>query len=598
MDGMRLLDAAVQFCWRATEDGFGYELQYARREDFSDARSVVMQNLHPADKYAHLPESFLSSGRWFWRVRTMTKEGIFGRWSPLRSFTTVTTFKTNDRELTISAEHPLFLFFSGDEIVENWASLPEQLKPYVVFRVERHATEELIPLCELAEQHQIPLVIQLAGPHDVYSGKYARIPLSDVEYIFQRFSTVKGVQIVEQSCQGGLKQPRVTQYLMGMMRLAAAYGKVAVWADGHWHGNNIWIDAELHETLYRTMVECGEYIIPMWKMNCGWMPYAVQGAVFGMWVGGAVANWGVEPESWYWYEAGFRELNVQYGFKEGDRGLCPSTFWGQMILMGLSAGAAVYCIEPPNAIWSAPGEVAETAQRVIFPLLSRIIEWHLIPAKEQVQETIRIAYVASEADAPWREDGGTLRTVYEGTYGLDHPFEMIPTTGRYGWIPVVSPHTTEEEMKRYAALIHADSFQTAEDVRACFDREYDPVGEGNAWASRVGNLSMVTNPHENRDVTEAFVLPLDGSFLRLEGEVAVNEYLIVRQEAQGRLRIHLNGRSDREMPLRLSVRDAGAPQIEATPEDALQATYYDEEAKCVMWTVSFAQGAVDLIVHG
>ena len=108
---------------------------------------------------------------------------------------------------------------------------------------------------------------------------------------------------------------------------------------------------------------------------------------------------------------------------------------------------------------------------------------------------------------------------------------------------------------------------------------------------------MVTDHHENRDVMGTFALPLDGAFLRFEGEVAVNGYLIVQQEAQGTLRMHLNGRSDREMSLRLFMCDA-APRIEIAPEDTLQMTHYDEKTKCAMLTVSFAKGAVDIIVYG
>ncbi|MFH1006253.1 MAG: hypothetical protein V1800_01960 [Candidatus Latescibacterota bacterium] len=595
-DGISTLDKAVQFCWTSIEKGFGYELQIARKGDFSDAESVVMQNLEPATKRTHLPEKPLSSGDWFWRVRGMDGEGIFGNWSPVRSFTTRSASQQMPPERTISADHPLFILFCGDEIVENWESVPEHLKPHVVFRVEQHTTEELLPVCELAQEHNIPLLIQLAGPHDVYSGKYARIPLSDVELIYQRFPTVKGVQIVEQSCQGGLKQPRVIRYLMGMMHLAAAYGKVAVWADGHWHGNNIWIDASLHEELYRTMCACREYIIPMWKMNCGWTPYGVQGATFGMWAGGAVANWGIEPESWFWFEAGFRELDKQVDFKNGAVDGCPAPFWGQMILMGLSSGAAAYCIEPPNAMWSAPGVIAPKAREVVFPLLSRMIEWRLIPTREEILERTPIAYITGQADSPFREDGGTLRTLYQGTYGLDHPFEMIPATGRYGWIPLLSPHTSPEELARYAALIHANSFQTPEAARAYFDGMVPAKSEGTACAIFAGKVQVITNHHENRDIQESFCIPLNGPFLRLEGELAVNGYVIIQQQESGGLRIHSNGRNDRAMTLRLFVGGSSVLQIEATPEHAVSANACEESSKCHILTVSFAEGAVDLIV--
>lgn len=341
-EGISLLDTAVQFCWQGTEDGFGYELQY-----------VPVQTA-----YAHMPEAAVGPGKWFWRVRTMTNEGTFGQWSEVRSFTCRHSLRAVRRDVDVSAARPLFIchLHNHDEIDACWQSIPGVLRTHSVLRVERHTTGDLLKVREAAERCGVPIVIQLAGPHDSYGGRYARIPLADVEMIYQRFTQVKGTQIVEQSCQGGLARGHVTRYLIGMMRLAAGYGKVAVWGDGHWHGNNVWLDAAQHAELFHTMAECSEHVVPMWKMNCGWCPYAVQGAVYGLWAAGAVANWGIEPESWYWYEAGLGELGEpQKGSKEGRIEAFPATFWGQMVLTGLSGGATAYCFEPQDGIWSAPG---------------------------------------------------------------------------------------------------------------------------------------------------------------------------------------------------------------------------------------------------
>lgn len=598
IDGMRILCTSVQFCWGATEDGFGYELQYSHAEDFSDFTSHVFQNLPAVDAHAVIPEEPLSAGKWYWRMRTMTYEGIFGNWSPPRSFTTISACGKGKRERTISREHPLFIFhnWGGEDLAEEWRNVPERLKPYIVLRLERPTTEEMISICERTQALGIPTLIQLVGPHDSYDGNYARIPLADVEHILQRFPMVKGVIIVEQSCQGGLQQSRVKNYLIGMLRLVSFYGKIAVWADAQWHGNNIWIDAELDEQMHAAIQECGESLIPTWKMNCGWMPYAVQGPTFGMWMGGAVAHWGVEPEVHFWYEAGFHELDVQTRFKEGDGRFFPLPFWGQMALMGLSAGAAVYSFEPPDALWQAKGKLSEAGERVVLPLLTRIIDWRLIPSKEEVKSITRVAYVASQADTPWRMDGGPLKTLYEGTYGLDHPFQMIPRTGRYGWIPVLSPFTDREELQGFSALLSAESFTTASDVQAFFDSEYPSEERGSAWSVKAGSLWVVSNHHENRDIKETFSIPLGGYIPRVEGVLEVNSYLVI-SEKEGRIvQIHANGRSDRQTSLRLMTCGTTAPTVEATPAAALQTARYDKSTKTFSCVLDFSQGAVDLIV--
>ncbi|MFH1008973.1 MAG: hypothetical protein V1800_15980 [Candidatus Latescibacterota bacterium] len=599
IDGMKILCTSVQFAWGATDDGFGYELQYALKEDFSDFTSHVFQNMPISDAHAVIPKERLTAGKWFWRMRTMTIDGVYGHWSAPRSFTAISSCRKAEPERTVSREHPLFLLYNwgGDDLDVEWAEVPEHLKPHILVRIERPKTEDLLALCERTQVLGIPTLIQLVGPHDHWDGKGQRIPLADVEHILQRFSTVKGVIIVEQTCQGGLAQPRVKDYLIGLLRMVSHYGKIAVWADAQWHGNNIWMDAQLDEEMHAAMLACGQSLIPTWKMNCGWMPYAVQGSTFGLWMEGAVDNWGVEPEVHFWYEAGFHELDEQTSFKEGDGQFFPIPFWGQMALMGLSSGAALYSFEPPDSVWKDhKKELSEAGKRVVLPLLTKIIDWDLIPSKDEVKETTRIAYVASPADTPWRMDGGPLKTVYEGTYGFDHPYQMIPQTGRYGWIPVLSPFADPKALEAFSALLSAESFTTASAAREFFDSEYPSIERGTAWSVHVGSLWVVSNHHENRDITETFSLPLGGFLTRVEGVLEVNSYVILSEKAHGIVRIHANGRSDRKTRIKLVTSGTTPPAVEATPSSALGDAGYDAHTKTFTCVLDFSQGAVDLIV--
>jgi len=92
----------------------------------------------------------------------------------------------------------------------------------------------------------------------------------------------------------------------------------------------------------------------MWKMNCGWTPLLIHSVLLRLWLTGIVDYWGVEPESWYWFEAGYKNLGEYYGFKKGDHKLLPKVFYGQMILLGAAFGATAYCFEPPETYGVKP----------------------------------------------------------------------------------------------------------------------------------------------------------------------------------------------------------------------------------------------------
>ena len=99
---------------------------------------------------------------------------------------------------------------------------------------------------------------------------------------------------------------------------------------------------------------------------------------------------------------------------------------------------------------------------------------------------------------------------------------MIPGTGRYGWIPILSPRTPEDRLEGYAGLVRAGSFVTAAEAGAYFAAEYPAAGEGEAWSMKLGTVAMAMNHRANHDGAEAFGLPLDGAFVRMDGELEVN----------------------------------------------------------------------------
>ena len=233
---------AVHFSWLPDDRAYKYLVQFSRDPNFSEFYSKRIPASPKSDKYACLPDKVLECGKWYWRVFSMDSEGKPLGVSETKSFTVYSRAETKKRELVISREHPLIILFSHstpEHIVLNWESLPEDIKPYIVFRVEKNPIEDLLAVCDKAEDKEIPILVQVAGPHDVIGGIYRRITLTEVEEIFEKYSCVKGVQIVEQACQGGLREEKVRSYLLRLIKLAGLYGKTVVWADGHWYENRL-----------------------------------------------------------------------------------------------------------------------------------------------------------------------------------------------------------------------------------------------------------------------------------------------------------------------------------------------------------------------
>lgn len=86
----------------------------------------------------------------------------------------------------------------------------------------------------------------------------------------------------------------------------------------------------------------------------------------GAWIDGACSQIGVQPENWYWNDAGFRDKPGEcYGYLQGNEQQITACMTVEMLLTGLSLGAVNYSCEGESwliergpqdkLIWSAQG---------------------------------------------------------------------------------------------------------------------------------------------------------------------------------------------------------------------------------------------------
>jgi len=575
-DGAVVSRVAVHLCWYQVTNAVDYELQVSKRRDFLEHSSIMVTPPVLADRLPYLPtdEELPEPGRWFWRVRSVNIAGQLSEWSKTGTFTVRKTQGPRTPVLSIGSDHPLILLCSDyQHLVENWKSLPDDLRSSIGFRIEEISKEQTQRVLQKAQEHQIPIFFQASGPHDYYGQTSSRITLSEIERILVEFPVVKGIYICEQAFRVSPSNNRIMMDYAGrLIQLAAEHGKMVLWADGHW-GRNLWIDVGLNKRLLETIRQHRRFFVPIWKMNGSLTAYSAHDAIFGLWISRSVDNWGVQPERWYWYEAGFGKLNEQKWFKEGRMEDFPPSFYGQMVLLGLSSGAGVYSFEPGSDIWDEHGSLSKISRQVTFPLLSEIIRHHLIPRREQVLQKVRSVYVANASDSHWALDYGTMYSLYESTYGIKHAFQMIPSSSRYFWLPILPRWTTPSVLNSFAVRLDADRSTGSEEVKRLLRNQYLASIEGDAWTVQLDDDLIVLNSSENWDVDQTFGFPMKGKLKRISGRINVNGYL-VSQETEDALRVHLNGRAGKTPTLDLWLPQE--PQrIVISPERALTKSHWD-----------------------
>jgi len=424
-------------------------------------------------------------------------------------------------EVEISRTHPLIILYgptATPEVASKWAALPPEIRDCCVLMLDCPSTERAQQLegfareCARAREYGIPVVIQTVGPDPEYS-----MHLEDVETLLQRFDNIKGVQICETvygafSRFGGDEKyaiPTNSRYATDTIRLVAKYGKFLSWQLQNYHYAFIG-SCELNRELYDTMVEYKEYVLPQHEMNQpqGWL--MDHDSAMGLWIAGAVENWGIEPQSWFWGDCHYEQPGGHRG--NGNRFLMPGEMYGLMLLTGITAGATVYSFEPPDDIW----DIEKHWKKVSEPLLLRVIRDGLIPSREEVLGKMKVAYQLQPVKwypdflpvvrdlSEWTSTGNLIRGTY-GVYRRLWEIEAIPNTGKYYWIPILPAWTGAEVLNRFQRIVRAGEFKTPEEFHALFDQYYTVLeGEGTAWMVNIGKATYVANSHENMQEEQTY----------------------------------------------------------------------------------------------
>lgn len=451
-------------------------------------------------------------------------------------------------KVTISAQHPLLILMAKSPpnmhlmsaeytanaraMVTDWASLDGLVREHATIQIEGicddywRRVEVLLPV---AEENGIPITLQTQTNNADLNDT---MPMDQVRRLCDQYECIVGLQLSEASHRtfvghgGGpeYSMGRNARYARDIIRLAGEYGLFMSWQLMSENFAAIGCSAD-NEALFDTVVEYGEYVIPMHEMNSEYAKYIDHLAAMGFWISGATANWGVEPQSWYWSDAGYAAPGVCIpGSLE-----MPGELYSIMLLLGATAGATAYSIEPPWDIW--PDERGQHRfTDWIVPTFSRLVSERLIPSRSEVKQSMPVAYHLSHCERPKdfhvvehdldfdHSEGILVRAAY-GVYDRARDAEMIPNNPRVGWIPVLPAKTPAAVLNTFDRVIRPGELRDEDHARHVLSCHFPEVDRGSAWSSVVGPLVVAANSHENWPVPETVqvAIPAVPDNLRFEG---------------------------------------------------------------------------------
>ena len=572
--GQALTDIAAHYVWEAVPGARSYVLEWAQSAEFQNAVSVAVEQVPGCGVAFYLPDEghLPPAGPLFLRVASDN-----GVQSSVLQISVNKEHPQSPLRWDFSPEKPYFMIldYSEHNYGEVYQMLPDVLQGCSAIGVStsyRVPSAELLASLMRIDREEIPWHLGAAGPHLTVGALYTVTPLSTVEYLLQHAHNLKSVGLVEQYLGTKAENDWRVSYFKRLVMLCAKYGVPFLYADGN--RNALEMASFVKRPLYMDFLRrYAPYCTLSFKQNHSHAAYTCYGAILGAWIDGACAHIGVQPENWYWNDAGFRkETGVCHGYLQGIEQQMPACMAAEMMLTGLSIGACCYSMEGEGWLIQARGSSRlefSPAGIAAVSLMQTIAVNRLVPNKKTVTAEIRAAV---QADG-WGEalgdawTGGVYRGVFEKLFGVHSGFELFPRQSRFYYLPLVTDRPKSFAGVRVIdAESAADSGEMVQRLADLYPRRFS----GDAYLTDAGNRYVVMNSNENCAQSQSFMVrpvSVDGSpalVSSLEGSLGLWQYVVFWQR-NGVLHLHLNApartalklRLHREKPLAFSTAGAG-----------------------------------------
>lgn len=571
--GQEMTDIALHFKWTkaAGSKAVEYVLELADNQEFSSAQELEAAILTDSEVGYYFPKrEELPEHEGIWHARVREKTGSI--WSQPVSFCINKNYGKKPVKRKINRENPWFTIFDYSEHApaEVWKLLPKELRPYTgmgLIASYKARADKVIDYMLDEDAKGYLWHLGALGPHETQFGKYTITGLSEIEYVMQHSRNLVSIGFVEQYL--GTKEENYwrNEYFFRLLALCAKYGFVFIYSDGN--RNNLELAAMIKRPFFMDkMREYADYFIFSYKQNHTHAAYSCFGAVLGAWIDGACSQIGVQPENWYWNDAGFRDKPGEcYGYLQGNEQQITACMTVEMLLTGLSLGAANYSCEgeswliecgPHNKlIWSAQG-------LAVISFFKAVILHKLIPDKTEVQNKIHMAvdyegFMPEELGDAWT--GGILREVFMPVYRIRNQFELFPKETRFYYLPLV---TDRQQAFEGMEKLLAGSVSSREAYETLC-RLYPSEAEGNAYYVVFQELIVIMHSQENVEEAQWFSIPgTDGFLLQICGALSLWQYIIIKSQKTG-CYFHVN--SEKGKQISFSLKLASRPVLSSNSEN-------------------------------
>jgi len=430
----------------------------------------------------------------------------------------------------IDADRPWFVFRAPepssadmlaytDNLRTAWQALPERLRPVAAFevaaptvdyRIRPDVFEDVLTELQFA---QIPMVVAITDddPASFY-------PRSDLERLFDTFTLIRGVHVRGLRFDdypvfgdgNPLATPPQVRWLAALIETASDYGRRVVLELDGLHTTHLMANAWA-QPVRDAMADHPNVVVPM---NSQRGPHSVvaSSALLGLWLEDTVGQWGLRLDSKWYVNANFVEPGV-YG--RDPEAIMPPELYRAMLLNGAMAGATVYRFSEAADLWT--GVRGGTWRDVIAPTLIEILDNGYLARERAVLETIQIGYRLnpSRSREEFAQHAPDLDPIFDegrllfGAYGLEMPGqvpELVLNTGRYYWIPILSPGVSDEAIGRFEEVLLPGALLNAQEWRERLASYYPARADGSAFVTTVGRGIFVLHTRENAYAEQTFAI--------------------------------------------------------------------------------------------
>lgn len=429
----------------------------------------------------------------------------------------------------ISPAHPLFLFqdlpaYRSDperqreHLIGAWAQVPDAIRPQSILKFAVPGEGAVMKanyddVLHVLQEPQIPTVIRIAD-----EPLRKRLDPALLEDLLRAHTMVRGVEVCgldfryyDSPRMPDAQTPELVSWLIKVIDIAARYGRFIYVPMDELQWARV-MTKPVCMPLYEKMVECKDYVIPA-CLTRGDHVLGNLSSVMGIWLEGAVSNWGMAADA-RWYSDNRYERPGVFG-DAGGTSKAPHTLYRAMILNGAMTGATVYSFEHGPDLWYGPNRFHWDAG--IFPTIRDLGPRALVARKDLVQRRTRVALALVEAADPETfhlnlkdidgvlDEGNLLRAAY----GLERPgqiAELIPNGGDHFWIPYLSPHAGEATRKQFDRVVKAGTVPNVSSWVETLAPYRQPAGSGQAFITKVGLNAFVMNTRENMLEEQAFTV--------------------------------------------------------------------------------------------